>query len=53
MIALTSFWVTLVFLGKTAFAAFGAGLALLVFGTLVAIVLLSAVSGAVDSLVHS
>lgn len=53
MIALTTFCATLVFLSKAALAAFGAGLALLLFGTLVATILLSVASNVIDSLKYS
>lgn len=52
MIALTAFGATFVFLTKAALAAFGTGLALLVFGALFVAILLSAMSGAL-SCVHT
>jgi hypothetical protein len=44
MIALSTFWVTLVFLTKATLAAFGAGLALLAFGAIFMAILLPEIS---------
>lgn len=52
MIALTAFWTMFMFLLKAALTAFGACLALMIFGVLFVAVLLSAISNAAFVRIH-